>query len=272
MIEEPNLRNSPSGAPDRRRAHAVQVVGLVVRAPVLVPVLALVLALAPRAAQAGPPYLTDDPDPAGYHHWELYLASQWDHLGGDGAEGSLPHVEVNVGVVNGAMLHLLVPAALVDPADGRTEYGLGDVEVGANIRIVKEQGDIPQIGTFPIATIPTGSVDRGLGSGLVELSLPIWLMKHLGPWTLDGGGGVHFANQDKDAEIGSFVQRSLGDAVNLGAEVFVTVPFDGSSVRVQLDGALILDLSDTHHLLFSGGPSFGAVGGGQAYAAWLVTL
>ena len=219
----------------------------------------------------GPPYLTDDPDPVAYHHWEIYLASQWDHIGRRSAEGSLPHMEVNFGVVDGAMLHLLIPEAFIASPDGSAVYGPGDMEVGANIRILEEGAGRPQIGTFPIAVIPTGSEARGLGSGTVELFLPIWLMKNVGPWTFDGGGGVHFADKDKDAELGAFVQRSFGDAVSLGAEAFLTVPFDASPVRFQLDLALILDLSDKYHLLFSGGPSFGETGGGQAYAAWLMT-
>ena len=30
-------------------------------------------------AWAGPPFVTDDPEPVGMHHWEVYLASQYVH-------------------------------------------------------------------------------------------------------------------------------------------------------------------------------------------------
>jgi hypothetical protein len=233
--------------------------------------LGLAVGMGPGQAVAGPPYRTDDPDPVAFHHWELYLASQWDHVGPHGAEGSLPEVEVNFGVLQGGMLHLLAPAALVASQSAGTVYGMGDLEMGANIRIVQEGPTWPQLGTFPIATLPTGSEARGLGAGTVGLLLPIWLMKRVGPWTLDGGGGVSLADGDRHAEFGSFVQRSCGDVVSLGAEVFVTAPFDSSPARTQLDLALIVDASGTHHLLLSAGPSFGAVGEGQAYLAWQVT-
>src|ERR1019366_8989957 len=36
----------------------------------------LSLALRPQEAPAGPPFLTDDPEPVEYQHWEFYLASQ----------------------------------------------------------------------------------------------------------------------------------------------------------------------------------------------------
>jgi hypothetical protein len=37
----------------------------------------LVLAVMPRAAFAGPPFKTDDPEPVEYKQWELYLGSQY---------------------------------------------------------------------------------------------------------------------------------------------------------------------------------------------------
>ena len=83
---------------------------------------------------------------------------------------------------------------------------------------------------------------------------------------------MRLSDEGSDAQFGAFIQKSFGERVALGAEVFVTAPLDGALARTQLDFALILDPSQTHHLLFSGGPSFGAVGGYQAYAAWLVTL
>ena len=233
---------------------------------------AAVLTASSSAVYAGPPFLTDDPDPVEAGHWELYLATQWDRIDGQGAEGNLPQFEINYGVLDGVMLHLLVPEGFIAEKGASPVYGPGDLEVGANIRIVEEGEARPQVGTFPIAVIPLGSEVNGLGSGTVELFLPIWVMKHAGDWTFDGGGGLHFAEGDVEASFGFFGERTFHDWVTLGAEVFVTVPFDASPVRTQLNAALILDLSNVQHLLFSGGPSFGAVSGAQTYAAWQVTL
>lgn len=54
--------------------------------------------LFPLTAVAGPPYVTDDPEPAELHHWEVYLATidQWSRE--DGWSGTSPHIEVNYGV------------------------------------------------------------------------------------------------------------------------------------------------------------------------------
>src|SRR5882724_10068903 len=48
--------------------------------------------------RGGPPFATDDPEPVEYRHWEIYLASQYQHAT-DGAAGTLPHVEVNYGAL-----------------------------------------------------------------------------------------------------------------------------------------------------------------------------
>ena len=56
------------------------------------------LILGPTVVRAGPPFVTDDPEPVEYRHWEIYLASQ--HAKDkDGWSGTAPHFEVNYGVL-----------------------------------------------------------------------------------------------------------------------------------------------------------------------------
>ena len=47
---------------------------------------------------AGPPYITDDPEPVGYQHWEIYFASIFTNQP-DVWTSTAPHVEVNYGIV-----------------------------------------------------------------------------------------------------------------------------------------------------------------------------
>jgi hypothetical protein len=47
---------------------------------------------------AGPPYITDDPDPVEYRHWEIYMASIFDKQPGAWTT-TAPHLEVNYGLV-----------------------------------------------------------------------------------------------------------------------------------------------------------------------------
>jgi hypothetical protein len=232
-----------------------------------------VLLLLPVLAQAGPPYLTDDPVPVEPDHWEVYLATQ-STFGAAGFTGTAPHLEVNYGAAPGLQLHLIAPLVLAAGGGAPAQYGPGDLELGAKVRFVEEARAGVEVGIFPIVTVPTGSASRGLGEGAATLLLPLWLQKSFGPWTTYGGGGYHVRAGADHAEhwfLGWQLQRQLG-AVALGAEVYR----ETDSVRT-LAGATgfsvgaVVDLSERHHLLAS-------FGGGQgldqwhAYLGWLVTL
>jgi len=228
-------------------------------------------ALAQRFGWAGPPFLTDDPEPVELGHWELYAASQWT-ASHDAASGTLPHVEVNYGALPELQLHVIVPATLAWQSGQPVQYGLGDIELGAKYRFVKE-GDLrPQIGIFPLVLLPTGSRGRGLGAGTTQVLLPVWIQKSFGPWTTYGGGGVHLASGDDDLVGGWLLERKLLDALTLGTEVFCTIPLNEGPVELQVNVGLIVDFSDRHHLLVSAGPAFGGDTRAQGYLAYQLTI
>jgi len=220
---------------------------------------------------AGPPFLTDDPQPVETGHWEFYGAFQWAWQR-DAASGTLPHVEVNYGALPGLQLHAVVPGVLAWTRGGPLQYGLGDLELGVKFRLVDEGEWRPQIGVFPLIFVPTGSKDRGLGTGEVKALLPLWIQKSFGPLTTYGGGGIRLAAAGNSAVVGWLVQRELWTWVALGAEAFVTVPLAGGAVQTQLDMGFIVNLSEQHHLLLSAGPSFGTDDRAQAYLAYQLTI
>jgi hypothetical protein len=222
-------------------------------------------------ARAGPPFLTDDPEPVETGHWEFYGAFQWAWQR-DTASGTLPHVEVNYGALPGLQLHAVVPGVLAWTRGEPLQYGLGDLELGAKFRFIDEGTWRPQIGVFPLIFLPTGSKERGLGSGAVEALLPVWVQKSFGPLTTYGGGGIRLAAEGNSAVVGWLVQRQLWTWLTLGAEVFVTVPLAGKAVQTQLNMGFIVDLSEQHHLLLSAGPSIGTDDRAQAYLAYQLTL
>ena len=71
----------------------------------------------PVGLLAGPPFITDDPEPVEYQHWEWYLASQ-SFKTPDGWSGTAPHLEVNYGAISNVQLHLIAPLAYDSPAHG----------------------------------------------------------------------------------------------------------------------------------------------------------
>jgi len=167
---------------------------------------------------------------------------------------------------------VIVPAVVALASGQPAQYGLGDIELGAKYRFVDEGEWRPQVGTFPLALVPTGAAVRGLGSGHVQAFVPIWLQKSFGRWTTYGGGGVLITSGERDAVAGWLLQRALADAVTVGAEGHVTFPTNGAVVEVRVNVGLVVNFTAHHHLLMSGGPAFGGGGRAQAYLAYQLTL
>jgi hypothetical protein len=190
----------------------------------------VVLLALTTAAHAGPPFQTDDPDPVEYHHFEMYAFSLSDSTGKNagGTVLEIPAYEINYGVVPNVQLHLVLPpSAVFLPMGGDTNYGIGDTEVGAKIRFVKESKHIPEVGIFPFFEFPTGNADKGLGVGKTWYRMPLWLQKSWGPddtqWTSYGGGGAAIVPQDGYTTYpfaGWLVQRQLNKKLTLGGELF----------------------------------------------------
>jgi len=224
---------------------------------------------------AAPPFVTDDPEPVEYRHWEIYLASQ--HAKDkDGWSGTAPHFEVNYGAWPNLQLHLIAPLAYVKPDDGPSHYGFGDLELGAKYRFIQESDWRPMVGTFPIFDLPTGNSSRGLGSGHLRTFLPIWLQKSWGPWTSYGGGGywINPGSENKNYWFfGWQVQRDLSKVITLGAEIFYNTPTtNGEGGRTGFNVGTIVNFTDEHHLLFSAGRDIHGQNRFSTYIAYQLTF
>lgn len=235
----------------------------------------LAVILTSAAASAGPPYLTDDPEPVEYRHWEVYYASQISHDPGLWS-GTAPHIEVNYGILHDTQIHLIAPMAFSAPDNGPTTYGYGDTEVGVKYRFLQESSKIPMVGIFPLVEVPTGDHDRGLGSGHVQVFFPVWLQKSFGPWTTYGGGGYWINPGAGNRDwwfFGWLLQRQVLKNLNVGAEIFheTAMQKDGKS-DTGFNAGLVFDFSDSQHLLFSGGSRFRGHGEAQFYIAYQLTF
>lgn len=226
-------------------------------------------------AWAGPPFLTDDPEPVDFQHWEVYLGSQFEHSS-DGAGGTLPHVEVNYGALPNLQLHLIAPVAFDAPSGASRQSGYGDTELGAKYRLLDEAEGRPQVGVFPLVELPTGDSARGLGSGHTQIFLPVWLQKGFGTWTTYGGAGYWInpgAGNRNWWFTGWLLQKEVRPGLTVGAEIFhETAQSVGGESDSKANLGVIWDLDQTHHILASFGPVIQGPTGYQAYLALQFTL
>ncbi|MEO6971298.1 MAG: hypothetical protein ABI217_10430 [Chthoniobacterales bacterium] len=208
---------------------------------------------------AGPPFLTDDPEPVDLRHWEAYQFTSGMTSGDGGYSIEGPAVELNYGVLPDTQLHLIVPLTSVDGPGMPATFGLGDMEFGIKYRFVHETKDRPQIGIFPMVELPTGDAARGLGNGRTWYRLPLWVQKSWGPWTTYGGGGavINPASGQRDYPFGGWLlQRNLGKHLILGGEVFAQgaeTSTDKGFAVLNFGG--VYNFNEHFSLLFSGGHS-----------------
>jgi hypothetical protein len=227
------------------------------------------------SAYGGPPYITDDPEPVEYRHWEVYFASMTDHVPGD-VSGTLPHIEVNYGIMPNVQLHMIALDSFDSSSGKPREYGLGDTELGVKYRFVQESDDCPQIGVFPLAELPTGDASLGLGSGHTQFFLPVWLQKSIGAWTSYGGGGYWISpgvGNKNSWFAGWLLQYQLTKTFAPGAEIYYrTAQIEDGPTSAQVNLGFVWDLTDNYHILGSVGPAIHGTRGYQTYLAFQLTL
>jgi hypothetical protein len=218
--------------------------------------------LLPAAAHAGPPFLTDDPEPTDLRHWEIY-APRFDIEGSgkdfDGEFGA----EINYGAARNLQLTVGLPVAFRHGADG-WRSGAGDVAASVKYRFFNKGG--LQIAAFPGVTLPTAR--HGLGAGRVTGFLPVWAQKDAGPWSVFGGGGyaVNPGPGNRNYWSGGIaVTRQLGKKLLVGVEADRQGPDTvGGRASTSLGIGAIVDLPGPFRLLASGGPTM-TDGGGRGF-------
>lgn len=201
---------------------------------------------------AGPPFITDDPEPTGTGHFENYLFVEGTRAGG--AFGT-PAVgaEINYGPFADTQLTFSFP---LEPNPGAGGYGVVWAPLGAGMkyRFVEEDdsGWRPQVAFFPSVSIPVGNAQRGAP---VTYLLPLWAQKTIGDAVLFGGGGFTINPGAGNRDFFNWGLAAMAPPVanlQLGGEVFgvsrASVA-DGGSAAVGV--AAIYDFDDTWHLVGS---------------------
>ena len=212
-------------------------------------------------AYAGPPFITDDPEPVDPGQWEIYGFAAGTQVRGD-IGGTLAGTEVNYGAAPNLQLHVIVPLAFDSPNGGPTVTGPDDIELGVKYRFITPGEDdwFPQIGIFPLVEVPAGNAQRGLGAGKMREYLPVWLQKDWGDWTSYGGGGYWInpgAGNQNYWFAGWLLQRQVTKQLALGAEIFhQTADMVGGKGTTGFNVGGIYDFNDNYHFLFSAGRGF----------------
>jgi len=205
-------------------------------------------------AIAGPPFVSDDPEPTEAGHWEIYGFAAGSHI--TGASSGAAGLDINYGGAPDLQLTAVVP--LDYETGGEREAGIGNVELAAKYKFIHQKAGslLPDVAFFPRAFVPTGG--HRFGTGRVSLLLPLWAQKDFGKWSLFGGGGyqINPGRGQRDFWLtGIGLQRSVSERLSVGAEIYhQTANADDARRFTGVNIGALYKLSDRWSLLGSAGP------------------
>jgi len=213
-----------------------------------------IAALLAAPAIAGPPFVSDDPEPTAAGHWEIYGFGAGTHALGetDGAGG----FDINYGGAKDLQLTAVVPLNYRTGRDGAV--GLGNVELAAKYKFLHQAdgSPLPDVAFFPRAFVPTAG--RRFGTRRLSVLLPLWAQKDLGSWSLFGGGGydINPGPGQRDFWLtGIGLQRALGARLSVGAEIYrQTADADDARRFTGVNVGALYKLGDHWSLIGSAGP------------------
>jgi hypothetical protein len=204
------------------------------------------------AARAGPPFVTDDPQPTDLGHWEIYnfVSGVAIQAGGSGQAG----LDINYGGAKDLQLTAVIPLN----AQSGAAVGLGDIQLAAKYRFLHQTADgwVPDVSVFPRLFTPTAA--RQFGPQRLSLLVPIWAEKDLGPWSVFGGGGYDINPGPDNRNFwqgGLALTRAVSNRLTLGGEIYAQTAADRDSKPFTgLNAGVLYKLSDHWSLLAAGGP------------------
>jgi hypothetical protein len=199
---------------------------------------------------AGPPYLTDDPEPTDYQHFEIYTFSNGtatrDGVNGEGG------IDFNYGGAPNLQLTATVPAAYNFPSAGAAVASpVGNIELAAKYRFLTQQNVGVDVAIFPRVFLPSAS--SAVGEQHASFLFPVWMEKDWDQWSAFGGGGCAI-NQGGDSRnyclMGGVIARQIVPELQIGLELFHQTPdTQGGEATTSVGAGFRYDLNEHFHLL-----------------------
>lgn len=202
----------------------------------------------PTPALAGPPFLSDDPEPTPYRGYEIYLFSAGAVArGGVGGAGG---IDFNYGAAPDLQLTAVLPFEYAHAPGGGTSIGFGNVELAAKWKFLHQDQAGVDVAFFPRVFLPSPS---SLGESRASFLAPVWIGWNGGGWSTFGGGGcaLHRGGDAQDyCIVGAAASRRLVKGLTLGAELFrQTADVRGGRASSVAGLGAVYDIDDHLHLL-----------------------
>jgi hypothetical protein len=211
--------------------------------------------IAAGAADAGPPFVTDDPEPPPPGGWEINIPFILEHTPGI-TEMDAPLFDLNYGLPD-IQLKLEIPIKIVRDDSSGTTAGAGDLLIGVKWRVFISEKSQLQFGIYPQVLVPSGDHARGLGEGQPAYLLPLLAQKSWGKWTVYSEVGYWWqtaAETRNYVYAGAVLEREINERLELGVELFGNSPKErGGHSELAFNVGGSWKLNKHLNLLFAGG-------------------
>jgi hypothetical protein len=216
-------------------------------------------------AQAGPPYLSNDPGTPGNGNWEINVAAA-PTVTRNGTSYQAPQIDLNFGLGDRIQLTYEVPYVISTDNGGTTHSGWGNAYPGIKWRFL-DQGDAGwQLSVFPqVETgVSTAAQESGLGEPGPRYLLPLEATRKVGPLDVDMEVGYYLPSHGSHERIiGLVVGHTFDSKLELDTELYDDRASDGQPRQTTLDFGGRYPLHRGIIALFMAGRSISGTGAGQ---------
>jgi hypothetical protein len=174
-------------------------------------------------AQAGPPYITNDPGTPGNANWEINLGFM-PEVSRDGTAYQIPQIDLNYGLGDRIQLTYEVPY-VIHTSSGGTTAGWSNGFPGVKWRFYDAGDEGWQVSVFP--QLETGAGTRAqqsdIGSPGPRFLLPFEASRKLGPVDIDVEAGYYFPRHGAargERILGLVVGHEFTERLELDAELY----------------------------------------------------
>jgi hypothetical protein len=208
-------------------------------------------------ADAGPPYLTNDPGTPGSANWEINIGSMQSIERGV-ASYQLPQIDVNFGVGDRIQLTYEIPYVLQTRDGAPTASAWSNAYPGVKWRFFDEGEDGWQLSTFPqFETAGSAPAQRaGIAAPGSRLLLPLEVARAVGPLKLNFEAGYYLEGR-AERILGFVAGGSVSARLELDAELYNDHVLGTSPDVTTLDFGGRYKLHRGFVLLFMAGRSLG---------------
>ena len=173
-------------------------------------------------AQAGPPFLSNDPGTPGNGNWEINIASA-QSISRSITTYQVPQLDLNFGLGDRIQLTYEVPYEIQTQAGQPHQSAWGNAFPGVKWRFLDQGEGSWQASIFPqVETNGLASAQRkDIAVAGPRWLLPLEVTKRLGPLDVDFEAGYYLPKQGvRERILGLVTGRSLSDRLDLAVELY----------------------------------------------------